>query len=211
MSRIEDRKDDTLLYDLGGSEHPTILFLDAQGAVLARHDTGDCSVAALEATGAKVLRSLDLARKAEGDAGARADLAIVRCDLGVIEFSDLESEIEGLPLTAEQQKSVGVLRADATVADMMQVLRRNRDDAAKRLVAEEFVALYRAGTHPGRTGHRLPYWTVLAGQAVAAKDAAMLRDAIAGLRAIHGPEPSPRAAAQLAEMEKRLQEIEAAK
>ncbi len=202
MTRIEGREDDELLYDLGGSEHPSFLFLDALGTVLGRHDPADTSVKALEETGAKVMRSLDLKKKAEaGDAAARIDLAIARCDLGVIEFSDLEGELEGQTLAAEQERSVGVLRADSTVSDMMQVFRKNRDEAARNIVAEEFVALYRKGTHPGRAGNRMSYWTVLAGQAVARKHAPMLKDAIAGLRALGGADPSPREAQALKELE----------
>lgn len=212
MTHIEEREDDELLYDLGGSEHPSFFFLDAQGEVLGRHDPSDTSVKALEETGARVRRSLELQKKADaGDAAAKIDLRIAQCDLGVIEFSDLEGEIEGVTLAAEQERAVATLRADATVSDMMQVLRKNRDEAAKGLVAEEFLALYGKGTHPGRPGNRRFYWAVLAGQAVAKKDAPMLKDAIAGLRALAGPEPSGREAQQLTELEARLKELEAAK
>jgi len=212
MTRIEERADDVLLYDLGGSEHPSFFFLDAAGEVLGRHDPSDTSVKALEETGSRVKRSLELQKKADaGDAGARIDLRIAQCDLLVIEFSDLEGEIEGVTLTAEQERAVATLRADATVSDMMQVLRKNRDDAAKSLVAEEFLALYKRGTHPGRPGNRRFYWVVVAEQAVAKKDAPMLKDAISGLRALAGAEPAGREAQQLLELELRLKELEAAK
>jgi hypothetical protein len=212
MTRIEDRADDELLYDLGGREHPSIFFLDAEGEVLARHDADDPSVTALEETGAKVKRSLELREKVlGGDEASRTDLLIVRCDLGVIEFPDLEAELEGKELTPEQERAMGTLRADATVADMEAVLRKNRDQAAKDLVAEEFVALYRKGTHPGRAANRRFYWPVIAAQAVAAKDAAMLKDAIAGMKAVHGAEPRTRVADQIAELEETLKKLEAAK
>ncbi|MCK6459101.1 MAG: hypothetical protein L6Q95_04320 [Planctomycetes bacterium] len=212
MTRIEDREDDDLLYDLGGREHPSVFFLDAAGDVLARHDADDCSVKALEETGGKVARSLELRRKADaGDEAARIDLAIVRCDLGVIELPDLESEIDGKTLSPGQEQAVGTLRADATVSDMQAVLAKNRDQAARDLVAEEFVALYRKGTHPGRAAGRRLYWAVLAGQAVARKDAAMLKDAVAGLKAVHGAEPPGKAAEEIAELEAKLRELEAAK
>lgn len=212
MTHIEDREDDELLYDLGGSEHPSFFFLDAEGQVLGRHDADNVSVKALEETGGKVRRSLELRKKADaGEAGARADLAIVECDLGVLEFSDLEGEIEGMTLTAEQERAVGTLRADSTVSDMAQVFRKNRDDAARNLVAEEFLALYRKGTHPARPGNVRFYWAVLAGQAVLKKDAPILKDAIGGLRAAAGAEPSEREAQQLKELEERLKELEAAK
>lgn len=212
MTRIEDREDDELLYDLGGREHPSIFFLDAEGSVLARHDAEDPSVKALEETGGKVARSLELRKKAAaGDEAAQVDLLIVQCDLGVIEFSDLEGEVEGKTLAPEQERAIGTLRADATVSDMQAVLRKNRDQAAKDLVAEEFVALYRKGTHPGRASGRRFYWIVIAGQAVAKKDAPMLKDAIAGLRAAHGAEPPPHVAKQLEELDGKLRELEAAK
>jgi hypothetical protein len=212
MTHIEGRGDDELLYDLGGSEHPTFLFLDAAGAVLGRHDPSDTSVKAFEETGAKVRLSLELAKKADaGDAAAKIDLSIVRCDLGVLELSDVEAAIEGATLTPEQERAVGALRADGTVSDMTAVLRKNRDEAAKNLVVEEFLGLYGRGTHPARPGNRRFYWTVLAGQAVAKKDAKMLRDAIAGLRAVAGAEPSERETQQLKELEERLKELEAAK
>ncbi len=212
MTRIEDREDDELLYDLGGREHPSVFFLDAEGSVIARHDAEDPSVKALEETGGKVARSLELRKKAAaGDEAAQLDLLIAQCDLGVIEFSDLEGEVEGKTLAPEQERAIGTLRADATVSDMQAVLRKNRDQAAKDLVAEEFVALYRKGTHPGRASSRRFYWIVIAGQAVAKKDAAMLKDAIAGLRAAHGAEPPPHVAKQLEELDGKLKELEAAK
>jgi len=212
MTHIEDRADDALLYDVGGSEHPSIFFLDAAGEVLARHDMTDVTVKALEETGAKVGRSLELKKKADaGDAAAKTDLAIVRCDLGVIEFSDLEGEIEGATLTAEQERAVGTLRADSTVRDMLLMLASNRDDAARKMVAEEFVGLYRKGTHPARIANRQQYWRILADEAVATKDAAMLKDAIAGLRAACAAAPSPRVAERLKELDERLRELEAPK
>jgi hypothetical protein len=212
MTHIEEREDDELLYDLGGSEHPSFFFLDAGGAVLGRHDPFDTSVNAFEHTGRKVMRSLELRGKADGgDAVAKIDLAIAQGELGVLELYDVEGAIEGASLTPEQEAAVGTLRADSTVSDMMQVLRKNRDEAARNMVAEEFVALYRKGTHPARAGNRRFYWPVVAGQAVAKKDAAMLRDAIAGVRAVAGAQPSPRDAQQLKELEERLKEIESAR
>lgn len=212
MTRIDGRKDDDLLYDLGGREHPTVLFLDAEGAVLGRQDPEGTTVQELEETGAKVKRSLDLKKKADaGDKGATTDLAIVQCDLGVIEFSDLEAAIEGMALTPEQERAVGVLRADSTVGDMMQVLRKNPDEATKSMVAEEFLALHKTGAQPARPANRRFYWAVLAGQAVAKKDAAMLKEAISGLRAVASAVPSEHEARQLKELEERLLELEAAK
>jgi hypothetical protein len=208
MTRIEDRADDTLLYDLGGREHPTILFLDAQGEVLGRHDTADCSVPALEATGAKVRRSVELAAKAEaGDAAARIDLAILKCDLGLIELYELEGAIEeaGTALTPEQERAVDVLRADTAVAEMVEVLKKHRDEAALAQAAEEFLPFYKRGAHPSKGANRHAYWSVLAEHASRAKDAAVLKDALAGLRAAGVPEE------RLKELDARLKELEAAK
>jgi hypothetical protein len=208
MTRIEERTDDTLLYDLGGREHPTMLFLDAEGGILGWHDTADCTVPALEATAAKVRRSLELAAKAEaGDAAARIDLAIVRCDLGVSELFELESALEegGLALTPEQEHAVEVLRADAAVADTIEVLRKHRDAETRAQAAEEFLAFYRKGTHPAKAGNAHAYWSILADHAVAAQDAAVLRDALAGLRAAGAP------GAKLEELAAKLKELEAAR
>jgi hypothetical protein len=218
MTHIEDREDDELLYDLGAREHPSFFFLDAQGEVLARHDADDVTVKAFEETGARVKRSLDLRKKADaGDTAAKIDLAIVQGELGVIELSDVETAIEGATLTPEQERALGVLRADATASDLIQVLKKNRDDAARKMVAEEFLKLYGKGTHPARLMNRRFYWTVLAGQSVQKRDAAMVKDAIAGLRVVAGPEPSPKDAQQIKELEEglkaleELKELEAAK
>jgi hypothetical protein len=212
MTHIEDREDDELLYDLDAREHPSFFFLDAQGEVLARHDADDVTVKAFEETGARVKRSLELRKKADaGDAAAKIDLAIARGGLQVIELSDVESAIEGQTLSPEQERAVAVLRADATASDMIQVLKKNRDEAAMKMVAEEFLALYRKGAHPTRFMNRRLYWSVISGQAVEKKDAAMLKDAIGAIRAIAGAEPGPREAQMLTELEDRLKELEAAK
>lgn len=212
MTHIEEREDDELLYDLGGREHPSMFFLDAQGEVLARHDAEDPSAKALAATGEKVMRSLELKKKADGgDPGAKVDLAIVRCELGVIELSDLEGELEGVTLTPEQERAVDILRADGTVSDMMLVLKKNRDQAAQDLAAEEFVALYRKGTHPARAANRLLYWRILADHAADAKDASMLKHSIAGLRDAAGAQPSQRTLGRIRELEDQLKALEASK
>lgn len=212
MTHIEDREDDELLYDLDGREHPSFFFLDAEGEVLARHDADDVSVKAFEETGARVKRSLELRKKADaGDAAAKIDLAIVQGELGVLEFSDVEAAIEGATLAPEQEHAVGALRADATVSDLTLVLKKNRDDAAMKMVAEEFLALHGKGTHPARLANRRFYWTVLAGQSIQRKDAKMLRDAIEALRAVAGPEPADRDAQKLKELEEIVKGLEAPK
>jgi len=206
-TRIDGRKDEDLLFDVGGSEFPTIVFLDADGEVIGRHDMGDNSVPALERTAAKVERCLELAKRLKSDARVRADLEIARCELGLIEYFDLESELEGLTLTPDQQKAVATLGADNSVWEMTQVLRRVRDEAAREQAVEEFLALYRAGHHPARASNRAVYWDLLADHAVAAKDAALLGDALAALKELHGPTPSRRAKTRLAQLEAKLGEL----
>jgi hypothetical protein len=169
-------------------------------------------VRALEETGALVKRSLELRKKAAaGDAASKIDLAIVQGELQVIELSDVEAAIEGQALSPEQERALATLRADATASDMRQVLGKNRDDAARKMAADAFLELYAKGAHPARLANRRVYWAVIAGQAVQGKDAAMLKAAIDGLRAVAGAEPAPREAQKLKELEEVLRQLEAGK
>ena len=202
-TRIEGRKDDELLSDLGGNSFPWIVFLDAEGEIVGRH-AGSHTVEAFSRTDRNVRRYLDLRKKAAaGDATVELDKAILECTLGLTEFYELEEAVEGRKLSADQQKAVELCRVNAAVAEGLQLARAGSVDDA----VEEFVEIYRKGVYP--TQNTAGFWYRLALHASKQGDAALLEASIAGIRKAFGP-GDERMDKILAVLESKLAELKGA-
>lgn len=202
-TRIEGRKDDELLSDLGGRSFPWIVFLDAEGEIVGRH-AGSPTVEAFAHTAAHVRRYLDLKKKAAaGDATVKLDLAILECTLGLTEFYELEETVEGQKLNADQAKAVELCRVNAAVDEGLQLARAGSVDDA----VEEFVEIFKKGVLP--TQNTAGFWYRLALHASKQGDAALLEASIAGLRKAFGPHDK-RLEKWLADFETRLAELKGA-
>lgn len=185
-TRLE-RKHEDLLYDLGGSSFPSFYFLDADGAVLARHDEPRPSVAGFRATLKRVreYRKKKAETKPDDKAG-QLDLAILRCELGAIDMDTLDETIESLGVepTPAQQAAIRGLRANASVMEMLTYLQRARwSDEAQAMAGEEFAALHEENAHPSAPHLKWPFWRLLADHAVRAKDQRTLERCIRELEA----------------------------
>jgi hypothetical protein len=207
-TRIEGRKHDELMFDLGGTGFPWIVYLNRKGEVVGKLGE-DRSVKGFAETAAKVARWLALEPKAQaGDAAARTDVALLRCAVGVLDFDELEEQLEGVELTPAQARQVKLLRVNATVGETVTVLRQSGfSEDARESALEEFLAIYGAGTHP--TSNRWWYWDLLRRHAIAERDARLLEGCLGGFREMFKGSEDPRVKPFLEKLEQQLAEFKA--
>lgn len=207
-THIQGRKNDGLLSDKGGDGFPYVAFLDAAGEVAGKHqDARDAS--GFTRTLEKTLRYVAAKQKAAaGDKTAAIDEAILSCELGHIELVDLEEKLQGVELNPEQQKMFDGIKADQTVAELVDDIRTMKgNDASYAMAYEECKKLKAGGVVPSGFLPRIYYWDILKTGAMKNKDAAILEQAIIELtvlfagnpQAIQSLEPARQA---LAEMKK---------
>lgn len=123
-TRIEDRKNDELLYDYEENSFPSFLVLGADGTLLARHRELP-TLEEFQITVKKVQRGIELSKSDKKS--DKIDLLLLQCELNRIDAVDLEEKLEPLgPLSEEQKKVLAALAADAEVADMIPLIQRNR-------------------------------------------------------------------------------------
>lgn len=196
-TRIEGAAHDGLLKDKGGRGFPTLMFLDAEGNILAQQ--GDRSVAGFEATLASLQRWRDLKQRADkGDKGVEVDLLLVELQLGKVKFADGKARAARIPmLTGEQKAQLDQLLLDAEVGELLEA---DDEGAAKTRLAE----IAASGRQPSKE-HRTGFWYALSQHAEAQKDLALFEKAYEGLKAELADEP--RAAKFLEDLGKKLEEM----
>lgn len=207
MTRIEGRKHDDLLSDKGGRGFPYLVWMDAEGEVIATQ--GDRTVGGFESTLGLLDQRAALKAKADGgDATAKIDLMILDTQLGQMDFDELDGELETVTLNDAQKKTFQQLKANAVVKDTLAMLRRARGDkAAMAEAGKEFYGLYKTGVHP--TGPlETFYWDMLRQHAEANKDVQLMGDAVGRLKVLL--KDNQRAGPYIEKWEKTLAEMKGA-
>ena len=116
-SYVDDRKYDDLLQEKDGRAFPSVMYLDAAGEVITR-DATSYSLPAMLDTSNRVEHFLELKqRAAKGGPADKINLEIARCDLGQIEFYDLEELVDVTKLSPEQEKAYLAQKANATAQE----------------------------------------------------------------------------------------------
>lgn len=188
MSRVPGDKHQDLLMEKGGQGFPYLVFLDADGNVLARHE-GARDVEGFRQTGQKVRDFLELRRKAEaGGPEAKIDYLIARLDLGHVKAADAERELAGLgkPSAAQQGRFDGAL-ANATVLEEVRAL---QSDEAAAEAGKKFYERYKAGKPaPTADDAMQAYWILLMDCAEDKKDADAFEAGLKALKAKFGDLP----------------------
>lgn len=207
-TRIEGRKHDGLLSEIGGRAFPHMVWLDASGEVIAQQ--GSQSVKGFEKTLGMLTRRADLtAKAAAGDAGAKVDLALLEGQLGNLDFEEVEEQLDGVELSPDQKKTLGMLQADATVNEHILILRRTRGDKDALADARaDLLELYKKGVYPDRNSWG--FWQILRGHAEETKDVKLMTDCVANLKKILAGVDSPRAKKFVTDLEAKLAEMKAA-
>jgi hypothetical protein len=127
-----------------------------------------------------VRRRRELEKKsAEGDRSAAIDAAILRCDLGEIEYGELEEVLEPLgELSKKQAAMLKRLEANEEIADLYAAHRRSRDKNMQESLVQDAYMLCRDGGHPTRADLKLWLWPKLAVRALNTEDPPLLEMAI---------------------------------
>jgi len=174
-TQVETDKYQSLLKEKGGRGFPTLLFLDADGNVLAQQ--GERTVAGFERTAA-LLQGLEATRKKAdaGDASAKVDLLLAEMKLGGVKTRDqASSRLVGLQPDAGQKKELDSFFTEWEVEELM-AERPPVDE-----VAQKFAAMWREGRVPEGRNARY-FWNTLLTWADKKGDAEILETALAKMK-----------------------------
>jgi hypothetical protein len=115
----------------------------------------------------------------EGDRSAAMDAAILRCDLGEIDYGELEDLLE--PLGEPSKKQAAMLKrleANEEISDLVAGHRRTRDKNMRESLVQDAYMICRDGGHPTRSDLKLWLWPKLAVRALNTEDPDLLEMAI---------------------------------
>ncbi len=188
MSHVATDKDQDLLEKVGGQGFPHIVFMDAEGKVLAEHES-ERSAAAFGKTGEKARSFLSLKAKAEkGDKAAQVENALAQLELGQIKAAEAKERLKGRTLSKEQQAKLDGLASGAEVKEILETV--TQDEETQNAAAKKFLAMKKAGK-PAPSDDRLaqPYWILMMNCAEDEKDAALFEECLKALKARFGDNP----------------------
>jgi len=208
MTRIKGHKYDNQIFEKGGRGFPYLVWLDADGKVLAPQ--GDRSTAGFQKTYEQLATYLELKKKAAaGDAAAGIELALIETELGIIDFGELESKLQGKRLSKEQKARVDLLEVEAGVKDALALLRAGRGKPESMTAAGK--ALYKfqkQGRAPESKQGRTIFFNILARYGQQTKNVVLMESSVKALDEIYKDEP--RAKRFLAGLHKSLAALKAA-
>ncbi|TAH38219.1 MAG: hypothetical protein EYC70_06245 [Planctomycetota bacterium] len=201
-TRIEGVKHDGLLSEKGGRGFPTLMFLDAEGSILAQQE--DRAVTGFETTLENVKTYLDLkTRQAKGEKGLELPLFMAELKLGLMSYQDAKSKAETFQKLSEAEKAqIAEALFDLEVRQLMDAFNPRSEEG--KAAAAKLVEYAQAGKQPS-PALRLNYWGLLSYIATEVnKDPDLLEKCLTNLRAL--PE-SKDFEEQLQQMEQKLQEM----
>jgi hypothetical protein len=203
-TQIQGEKHGNLLEEKGGEGFPHIVFMDAQGNVLAVHEE-ERSAEGFSKTGAKAKTFVTLKEKAaKGDPAAKIDFIIAQLDMGQLKAAEAEKQLKDAgKLSKEQQAKLDEILANATVMDIVKAI--ESENEAKE-AGKKFYEMQKAGK-PGPTSDQAiqPYYILGMNAAEEAKDAATFEKNLNALKAKFGS--NPQASKFFEAKEKKLEEL----
>jgi hypothetical protein len=187
-TRVPTDKHQDLLEKKGGQGFPHIVFMDADGNVLAEHN-GARSAEAFGQTGKKASDFIALREKAaKGDAAAKADYLAAQMELGHVDEAEADARLKDLQkLTPEQRKKFDGLKSALAVKKVMEGVDSEQaaDEAGKK-----FLEMKKAGRpEPPADEQAQPYWVLMMRAAEKAKDVETYETALKALKARFGSNP----------------------
>jgi hypothetical protein len=183
-TRIDGERYGDLLSEKGGTGFPWLVFMSPEGDVIAPHDDAR-SVPGFRRTLDRATRWSAAKAKADGgDRHARADMLFLETELGRMEVVDLEDALAeaGLEPDEAQRKWLLGLKANQQVDEIMEDLRRSRDEGSVRRLRGEMAGLRAAGSIPTGFYQRVNFWMIIAEHAAAQGEKALLEEAIKSAR-----------------------------
>jgi hypothetical protein len=203
-TRIQGEKEANLLQQKGGQGVPHIVFLDAEGEVIAVHE-GDRTAESFSETGLKARAFLTLKAKADkGDTSIKVEYFIARLDLGRIKGAEAEKELRELgTLTPEQQAKVDATLLEAVIQEEIEHL---QDKDGQIAAGRKFNEMRKAGKILPATSKGFgSYWDTIMAYAESEKDVTLFEEALRTLKEKYAHHPQ--AMDHLKDCEKRLDEI----
>lgn len=168
-TRIPGRAYDGLLGEKGGTGFPTLMYLDAEGRVLARH-AGQRSVKGFEESLEGVQEFAALLREAEsGDPGAQVEVLIRQLQMEWFDFEDARARVAALPkVDSKEKKVLDQLLVDTEVRS---VVRNAGEDTERRLAGgAHFLAMWEEKRVPEGESELYAFWSLIADHAEAERD-----------------------------------------
>jgi hypothetical protein len=203
-TQIEGEKNGDLLEKKGGQGFPYIIYMDAQGAVLAEHQ-GDRSAEGFAKTGKAVKDySAAKARVDKGEKGAGIELAIAELILGKATATDAEKKIQAAGTPTKEQQAL--IDTELLNAKILEEVRSIESDAAADAVGKKYYEILKTGK-PAPTGEQAmqPFYMLAMRAASTAKDAATFEKALEALKKKFGHVPNAKRFFE--ENEKKLEEL----
>jgi len=186
-----------LLSEKGGRGFPHLVFMDAEGTVLA--SPADRTVASFMKTNTELKRIADLQGKT--DPASVTALVFAKLDMGMMKAADAKEKLSGMTLTPAQ---VATLES-AMIDDEVNAARANvrtRDEMLA--VGDTYLEMKAKGRVP--TGKSAPmFWGTIATTAESKKDVALFEECVTQMKKIAAADP--RYARQVDAMETRLKSM----
>jgi hypothetical protein len=185
---IEKEPNEKLLSEKGGQGFPYLVFMDAEGRVLSRHE-GQRNVEGFNKTLGEARGFLELKKKAEGgDKDAVQDLFMRQLDLGHFKAEEARkklAEMADLPKEKRDKAEARIVELEfgeilATVTQQ----KKTRVEAGRR-----FSEMKKAGRIPAGEQETAIFYTLIMDAAESDKDAAAFEDALNALKAKFGERP----------------------
>jgi hypothetical protein len=180
-SRVEGEAHPKLLEQKGGLGFPHLVFMDAEGEVVATHE-GALSVEGFAETAKDAKGYLDVQTKAAaGDRAAKIDLALLKVEAGKRGLEDAKKELAALgELTEAQKKRLDGLELSPWIEE---ILNQTTVEKATQVESGRRFAEWAAqGREPVRRNDVANFWSLILVYAEANKDAATYQKALGKLR-----------------------------
>jgi hypothetical protein len=180
-SQVPEDKHQDLLEQKGGQGFPHIVFMDAEGNVLATHE-GPRTVAGFESTGRMVAGWAEARTKAAaGDAAAKVDVVLYEIELGKTKLEEGREKLKGLGELTEAQK--GRLDALETKVKVEEIVQSAHDQASAEAAGQKLHELKKAGKKlPEGDPMLRAWWGLLKMHAEKSEDADLYEEALTALK-----------------------------
>lgn len=201
-THVDDDPDQELLDEKGGSGFPYLVFLDAEGNLLAQHQ-GQRNVDGFTATMEKAQAYADLrAKAAGGDAAAAKEVLFKDAELGNLKIADAKKALEnGKDLSDDEKAKLKATIQGLEMKEVMSgfqksmkgvdfqdkpVLKKNQAAAGRK-----FLEMQKAGVTPAEDSNYFqPFYIFIMEAAEEAKDAGSYEAALKVLEDKFGANPN---------------------
>jgi hypothetical protein len=159
--------------------------------VLAKQ--GARSVEGFEATGKKVIRLVELKKKADaGDKAAKVEVALLGVELAQLPADEGRKQLTALSgLTPAQKKQVDAILVNYDVQDAVKGVNRN-DKAATIEAGKKFAGWKKEGRIPSWDNEVGSFHSLILDYAESVKDAALFEESLEAIKAQYGKNLNPR-------------------